>query len=46
MGGMRCGEQPKWSWKGVKPVDALMEFMILKWIFGSAWTQPFWFRRM
>lgn len=42
-GEIKCGLHPIWSWKGMKPVVALMVFMMWKEICGRAQDYPCWF---
>ena len=39
-GEIKCGLHPIWSWKGMKPVVALMVFMMWKEICGRAQDYP------
>ena len=41
-GGIMHGDQPVFSWKPEKPVDAFTVFMIVNCIFRSLANHPFW----
>ena len=41
-GGSIQGDLPNCSWKGIKPVEQLMVFIISNLILGKLFTQPNW----
>ena len=42
IGGRICADFPKWSWKGVNPVEVFIVFIMLNHTLGRVWTHPFW----